>query len=248
MKLRLILGTLLATATTVLALTGQGGAGAATSCTAAERMAAMKADQAAVLQRVGSLATLRNQLDVTALALKGWPIPPHGFVSFEDVGVAFSRPDSVLGLAPQPGFPQLLLYAPAAGAADVTEPMDADFPYELVGWAYLAPYDFEQVPTQLGPCYSRDLWFVHERGLHPLDTLRFDQVAPEEHWHGESPGQEPFLPSEPGFPHPRMWDIHLFLNRTTDVPTTGILRPHGDRIAGIDNGVGRDFFFPEPPR
>lgn len=214
------------------------------ACTAQERQRALAEDQRLVLQHVGSLATLNNLIDVAALAAQGWSVPPHMWVSTEGMGVAIARPEALTGLPSQAGWPPLLLYRPNPDAVTVTDPYGPDFPYTLVGWAYGGAYDYRQYPTTAGPCYGRSDWIVHERGIHPLDTWGFVPVPPQEQWHGQDPGNEPFLPVPPGIPHPRFWSLHVWLNRDSGVPSVSMMRPG---IPGIDPGVGTAFFYPQPP-
>lgn len=227
-------------------------------CTVQQRQEALAEDQRLVLQQVGSLTTLRNPADVAALAQRSWNFLPHQWVSFEGIGWPIARTDSVAGLlvpglpshhglaAPQPGLPALLAYQPDPTAADVTDPYGPDFPYELVGWAYGASYDYEHYPTTAGRCYMRSDWAVHERGIHDFETWGFVPVPPPEQFHGQVRGNEPFVPIPPGIPHPRVWTLHVWLNRHTGVPSVSLLNPHHS-IPGIDPQIGNSFFYPDPP-
>lgn len=145
------------------------------------------------------------------------------------------------------GKPDVLLYQPAGGA-DVTDPYEADFPYTLRGWAYARPYDPDDPPNLLGPCVSSDEWFVHERGVHPSDDWSHFSVPPEEHEHGEAPGHDLPLPTEcappcpVGFPHGRLWDIHLWLGE--EAASISMTNP-GEPIPGFQVDIERDFFYPD---
>ena len=211
-------------------------------CTTSERRRALAEDQRLVLARVGDLTTIDDLADFAALAGRGWNVPPHGWNSFRGMGVAALRGGELARPEPLPGRPELLFYRPDPGASDVTDPFGADFPYRLAGWGYLGSYDFARHPTGAGACFRRADWFVHERGIHDLQTLGFVPVPPKEDFHGQDPGNEPFAPFPPGFPHPRFWDMHLWLG-PEGVPTVSMLNP-GIPIPGIDPRVGVSFFYP----
>jgi hypothetical protein len=211
-------------------------------CTTSERRRALAEDQRLVLARVGALTTIDDVADFAALAGRGWNVPPHGWNSFRGMGVAALRGGELARPEPLPGRPELLLYRPDPGASDVTDPFGADFPYRLAGWGYLGSYDFARHPTGAGPCFRRADWFVHERGIHDFQTLGFVPVPPKEDFHGQDPGDEPFAPFPPGVPHPRFWDMHLWLG-AEGVPTVSMLNP-GTPIPGIDPRVGVSFFYP----
>lgn len=211
-------------------------------CTTSERRRALAADQRLVLDRVGDLRTLDDPTDLTALAELGWNVLPHGYNSFRGIGMAVLRGEELARPEPLPGRPELLLYRPDPGASNVTDPFGADFPYELAGWGYLGSYDLANPPTGAGPCFTRSDWFVHERGIHDLQTLGFVPVPPNEDFHGQDPGNEPFVPMTAGVPHPRFWDMHVWLG-AAGVPTVSMLNP-GTPIPGIDPHVGSWFFHP----
>lgn len=226
-------------------------------CTGQQRHAALAEDQRRVLQQVGSLAMLRDPADVVALAQRGWSVLPHQWVSFRGIGLGIARTDGLGALvpglpphshqvvtAPQAGRPTLLVYVPSPTTADATDPYGPDFPYELVGWAYAAPYDYNRYPTTAGRCYARSDWPVHERGVHDFKTWGFVPVPPSEQFHGQARGNEPFIPVPPGLPHPRLWSLHVWLNRDTGVPSVAILNPHHS-IPGIDPQSGVSFFYPD---
>lgn len=254
-----VVGTLLVTLGLAPSSSASSSVSEAGGCTAQQRHAALAEEQRLVLQQVGSLSTLRNPADVVALAQRGWSILSHQWVSFRGVGVAVARTDAagllVPGLpphshhvitAPRAGLPALLLYKPNPTAADATDPYGPDFPYKLVGWAYAAPYDYNRHATMAGRCYTRSDWPVHERGIHDFKTWGFVPMPPPEQFHGQARGNEPFVPIPPGLPHPRVWSLHVWLNRDTGVPSLSILNPH-DSIPGIDPQVDIAFFYPDAP-
>jgi hypothetical protein len=225
------------------------------ACTAPERREALAEDQRLVLRRVGSLATLRGPADVVALAQRGWSVLGHQWVSVRGIGVAIARTDGagllVPGLPsqaipspPRGGPPFLLVYQPSRAAADVTDPYGPDFPYELAGWSYAAPYDHDHHPTTAGACYTRSDWLVHERGIHEFTTWGMVPVPPAEGVHGQDRGNEPFAPVPPGLPHPRLWTLHVWLDRDAGVPSVSILDPHHS-TPGIDPHIGVAFFYPD---
>ena len=233
--------------TVVAAAPNRLSAGETAPCTPQERQSALAEDQRLVLQHVGSLSTLRDVVDVASLAARGWSFPPHMWVSFKGIGVAIVRPEILTGLPSQAGLPPLLLYRPNPAASNVTDPYGADFPYTLVGWAYGGPYDYHQFPTTAGRCYERGDWMVHERGIHDLATWGFVPAPPQEQWHGQHPGNELLLPLPPGYPHSRLWSLHVWLNRDTGVPSVSIMQDDAGTIPGVDPGVGIAFFYPQPP-
>ena len=216
----------------------------AASCSAAQQSATWAADQKTVLARLGSLTTLNNKADVLKLAAKGWSIPSHQYVSFENIGVTFGRPVAVPGPPPEPGFPDLVLYKPNPAAKNVIDPNGADFPYTLVGWAYTQAYNFKQIPTAMGPCYPREVWFAHERGIHDFATWGFIPIPPKENFLGQESGYSMPLPFPPGLPHIRFWDIHIWKDGTAPgVPSISIQRTTAlGTIPGI-NPPGA-FFYP----
>lgn len=224
-------------------------------CTPTQRRDLVAAEQRAVLDLVGDRTTLRDHADLAALAGVGYKDYDHYFVSFAGQGLAildFTRFADV-----RAGNPSFLLYEPSPDAADVTDIDGPDFPYSLAGWGYAGPnysYDKENqrpvYPKELTElCIGASDWFVHERGIHPADTGGMHSVPPEEEQHGHEAGDTPPLPTdcEPicpvGLPHPRIWDIHLWLG-TDGVPSISILNP-GSCIPGIPSDVGVAWFYPE---
>ena len=226
------------------------------SCSVSQRQRAFSADQRSVLRRVGDLTTLHGVADLARLASIGYSIPPHQFVSFRGMGVAFLDPTTLASLLPgqdpEPWHPALLLYRPGPKAKDATDPRGPDFPYTLAGWAYIDfSYRWAQAPTSV-PCLARSDWFVHERGIHPFADGGFIAVPPTENFHGQADRTDPpppFVASQPGragVPHPRAWDTHIWLDGGA-VPMPSMLNP-GTLIPGIDPQVGVAFFYPPPPQ
>ena len=205
---------------------------------ATDYRAALQADEDAVLDQIGSLTTLNDGFDVAALATRGWGVLSHGFSSFEGMGVAFVHnhlPSTLAGTI-VPGRPTLLLYAPATGAADVTDPAGPDFPYTLVGWAYGAPFKLSQRPKL--ECVPWEKWFIHERGLHTLDG-GFLPVPPSfELICGTADAQDP--PLGPGVPHGRLWDLHIW---RTPGPNQIAIRHPSRTIPGHDSTTSPASFY-----
>jgi hypothetical protein len=254
-RIFMVAGLLMIPLLTALPSTGRASVQAG-ACTAPERRAALAEDQRQVLERVGSLSTLRGPKDVVALAQRGWSVLPHQWVSVRGMGVAIGRADGagmlVPGLpsraipsTPPGGPPFLLMYRPSPAAADVTDPYGPDFPYELAAWAYAAPYDHDHHPTTAGACFTRSDWWVHERGIHDFLTWGMVPVPPAERVHGQDPGNEPFAPDPPGVPHPRLWTLHVWLDRDAGAPSVAVVDPHHS-TPGIDPHIGVAFFSPDP--
>lgn len=222
------------------------------SCDPTKRRELLAAEQRAVLDLVGDLTTLRDHHDLAALAAVGYKDYDHHFVSFAGQGLAildFTRFADV-----RPGNPSFLLYEPSPDADDVTDIEGPDFPYSLAGWGYAGPnysYNREKQepvwPHELDRlCLGAGDWFVHERGIHPSDTGGMHSVPPEEQEHGHASGDSfpiPGIEGPVGFPHPRIWDIHLWLG-PDGVPSISILNP-GKCIPGIPSDVGVAWFHPE---
>lgn len=219
-------------------------------CSGAQRNGVLLHEQAAVLDLVGDLRTLKNESDLARLAVPNpltgtaFNFYDHAFVSFRGMGLAIVN----TGVAEAPGKPTLLLYAPDPDAQEVIDPYNPDFPYRLVGFGHASVYAPNETPTFLGPCFEKD-WFVHERSVHRADTWQNIAVPPEEDFKGQVAGGVPPLPHEcnppcTGFAHGRLWDLHIWLADGNGVPTLSMTNP-GDEIAGADPQIGRAFFFPE---
>ncbi|MDP8930148.1 MAG: hypothetical protein M3O70_16660 [Actinomycetota bacterium] len=236
-----------------------------TSCSGSERRAALRTEQADVEALVGEqFMTLDGSAELAALATRNpitdrgaYDFLDHQFASARGVGVAIIDTAS-LASGITPGKPNLLFYAPSPEATNVIDPYGPDFPYRLVGWGYTpaSAYNWKQHPMELDErCITRADWFVHERGIHPADTWQNIAVPPpNDDPHGTAVGDEPIAPEEcdpepcpAGFQHPRIWDIHFWLDGSGEgVPSVSILHPRG-MIAGWDPDVGVSFFYPPPP-
>jgi hypothetical protein len=238
-----------------------------TACGPAQLAQSLREDQAAVLAVLGHLTTLDSALDLAELIAKGWALPPHQFTSFKGVGWGLYNPIASPAASPLPlptakaGMPPFLFFEPTG--TNVSDPRDGpDFPYHLRGWAYIANYDWQHQPEPpLVPrCIPRSQWFVHERGIHPLDTGGFLAAPPEESVHGTAAGpfgSDPAPLPVPGIPHTRSWDLHVWLDGD-DVPTLSILAPSPfittgqDILTGVSpppnwpNGQFPAFYYPPP--
>lgn len=229
-------------------------------CTAQDRQAALSNERQRVLDYLGDLTTMRNPLDAARLALKGWGALPHGFISFAGNGMPVGRLDAPLTETPllvplvgepviRTDMPDLLFYRPTT-TVNVSDPFFADFPYTLLGWAYIDVYSLEHDPTRRGPdCLERSDWFVHERGIHDLPFLGFFPVPPRERFQGEASGRDLIPPLvlllHPGLPHPRSWVTHLWLNPDATL-TPSFANPHVS-VPGADPHFGQWFFYPPSP-
>ena len=105
----------------------------------------------------------------------------------------------------------------------------------------LGDYDPTQIPTLEG--FPEDVFFVHEAGYHRPDG-GFTPFPPVEEHHGSEPQGLPPVSTE-GIPHPRFWDVHIFLDPNGGIPRTGITSPF-DSIPGFPSDDAA-FFFPEIP-
>lgn len=222
-------------------------------CGPTERRELLAGEQSAVLELVGDLTTLRDHDDLAALAAVGYKDYDHYFVSFAGQGLAildFTRFADV-----RPGNPSFLLYEPSPDADDVTDIDGPDFPYSLAGWGYAPETSYSYDKKNQQPVWPHELdelcvgegdWFVHERGIHPSDTGGMHSIPPDEEEHGHASDNSfpiPGIDGPIGFPHPRIWDIHLWLGQE-GVPSISILNP-GRCIPGIPSDVGVAWFHPE---
>jgi hypothetical protein len=227
-----------------------------TTCTTAERNQTLAYEQKRVLSLVGKFRVLRNPEDVAELALPTmqggiYEMLPHMYDSMK--GMGFTIVDIGGDGKLRPGIPTFLLYRPNPADKDVTNPAKPDFPYTLVGWGYSVSYTPGTTPS-FGDdpglrCIEPSQWVVHERGVHPADTWEYIPVPPQESYHGQSAGQT--LPTSAqchcpvGMPHPRLWDLHIFLTGKS-VPQVSLLNP-GRPIPGFNPEVGIGFFYPKSP-
>jgi hypothetical protein len=207
----------------------------------------LAAEQGAVLGAFPAALTF-NQI-----VARGF-VPTHGATSFAGMGVAFIRASAAASdasnvaesamanlPAPTPGAPDLLLFAPTGPVGAVTDPLIADNPYVLVGWAYAqtirprsgkpTPPSGARAPGLLGlpaapaqprpvmPCIPHHEWFMHSSGFHEASG-------------GFTPAASPIRLGGPAVFHPDIWDIHFFVG-AGGVPRIGITRPTGPAVVGI---------------
>ncbi|MFT5235892.1 MAG: hypothetical protein ACI90A_001256 [Shewanella sp.] len=208
------------------------------------RRQSLAQDQKRVLAMVGGFKTLRNDFDRILLAFfRGYHIPTHQAVSFEGIGVSIAKPSGALGTVRHSGSPTLLIYKPNS-ALDTTDPVKYDYPMTLVGWAYSSAYKPLKRPVVPGLCIFKNEWFFHEQGVHPFSDWGFYETPPREAWVGASAGSivQPYGPF--GLYHPRFWDIHIFLNRYTGVPSISQIKPNSG-ITGINPLEGIAFKYPD---
>jgi len=208
------------------------------ACTATDITDFLKALQTTVTNPRNFPQRLESETDLIVLNRKGY-VPTHSFVSFRGMGVAFAvseplRPKELIEMGESIGLPQftlkphLLLYAPnSTNEQQITEPLFPDFPYTLIGFAFASPYD-PAGPPVFG-CMPRETWFVHEAGWHLPNGGFIIQDIDE-----SAPGnQNPRLPSPIFIPpndlrfggiwHPRLWDVHLWINSNTSTSDTPIV-------------------------
>jgi quercetin dioxygenase-like cupin family protein len=219
-----------------------GGPSGPRECRPDERRTVLRQEQEAVLSRVGSFKVLRNQADLLSLGQQlNYVLLLHWFTSFRGIGLTILDPFDT----PRAGVPNLLFYSPSKKAKDATDPNGPDFPYTLVGWGYGMPYDPGRLPNVL-PCLGLKDWMIHERGVHPYATGGMHVMPPTETYYGESLGSfvdPPAMDPAIGFPHPRSWTVHFWLE-DGDTPVSAIVDPHNPP-AGLNAGVGSSFYFPE---
>jgi quercetin dioxygenase-like cupin family protein len=212
-------------------------------CAPAKRSGVLRGEQSAVLAQLGRLTELRDRKDLELLANMGFSFRPNQFTSVKGIGVSVSNPVPLL----QQGSPNVLFYTPGGDAADVSDPQDPDFPYTLVGWGYEVPYAPFHFPGFL-QCVGAGDWHVHERGVDALASGRTTTMAPSETIIGGAIGalyDPPALQTVPGYPHPRAWSAHLWLD-PSGVPRSEILDPT-DPSPGVDADVGSNLYFLEEP-
>lgn len=158
-----------------------------------------------LMEQISTRPSLREQTLAELVSgerggpLGGWQLP-HGHVVLAGQGAV-----SLGSVESKYPMPQVLQYAPAPASSpsdwlDIDGP---DGPYQLVGWAYLAPYEKGSAPPSLR-CIAASEWFVHEAGWHLMDggmLLTPDATA-------EPP--RPQLKAGIMFWHPQFWDIHVW--------------------------------------
>ncbi|MFE3194769.1 hypothetical protein ACFXHA_37595 [Nocardia sp. NPDC059240] len=217
-------------------------------CEGAEREASLMQDQQRLLARLGHLTRLNDWGDVAALAAVGWMLPTHLHVNFENTGLAIARPEALLEKEARSGNPGMAVYRSVSqdSLAAQINPYQANFPYELIGWAHGIMYTPGVYPTSPDLCISKSDWFVHEQGAHTFPDFGFVAEPPREDYLGQSAGDLFPLPTKAFGPtHGRFWDVHLWLDPQGGPPATGIERPF-DYIPGAP--MPHDsFFFPEQP-
>lgn len=225
------------------------------ACSFAERQRTLAVEQQRVLTILRGFRVLRDQDDLTRLSQLN-PVTgthfeqlPHMYNSMQGIGFTITN-DGAQG----PGKPTLVFYRPSRRAKDVTQPNVPDFPYTLVGWAYVSPYTPGVAPAWPGDpglrCITASESFIHERSVHPADTWQNTVFPPAEQWHGQVAANDPPTASECGcvigLAHGRFWDTHLWLTGGP-VPQVSMYNP-GRPIPGFDPVTGVGFFYPaEPP-
>lgn len=226
------------------------------ACTPAQSVAALKYEQARILQEFAPFRTLYNEESLAELsypnAVTGvsYSVLTHMFNALGGMGFTVASLQGLSGGAPVAGQPTLLLYRPNPAGGSPTDPSKPDFPYTLVGWGYTAPYVPGQVPTFGNDpglrCIEPSQWLIHERGVHPAPSFQYISLPPKESWHGQSAGSTVPTAAEchcvVGFAHPRAWDLHIFFG-ANGIPTVSMFNP-GAPIPGFGVNDGISFFYP----
>jgi hypothetical protein len=226
------------------------------ACTQAQSVAALKYEQARILQELAPFRVLENPEALAALAFPNavtgisYSVLTHMYGTLGGMGFTVASLQGLAGGQPVAGKPTLLLYRPNPAAKDVADPSKPAFPYTLVGWGYTAPYNPGHTPTFGSDpglkCIKPSQWLVHERGVHPASNWHFIPLPPKESWHGQATGQA--VPTAAqchcviGMAHPRVWDLHIFLG-SNGIPTVSMFNP-GTPIPGFNVGGGVAFFYP----
>jgi len=181
----------------------------------------------------------------------GYPILPHRRSSIDGNGFTLSNLPIRMGQglvneaidldlfrdAPQLNRPDLLFYAPRPRAAgetladymdDISAPDTTNNPYTFIGVAYTQLYDPDERPIM--GCIPSDAWFVHEAGYH----LQTGQMFPTPPAEGPIAGSANMLTRPPGARpgqrmlwHPRLWDLHVWIDPAGGPPVMSIYRPGG---------------------
>jgi len=171
-----------------------------TGCTEQQRADTLREKQATVLQFAPRTLPSLDAATAEGGPLAGWRLS-HGYVVLAGAGgVALDNVET------QSPLPQLLLYAPAPSSAPGAwlDFDGSDGPYQLVGWAYIAPYE-EPAEAPKRPCIAEHEWMVHEAGWHTRDGgMVLTPGAARE------PADKPAHVSS-YFWHPRAWDLHVWL-------------------------------------
>jgi hypothetical protein len=183
-----------------------------TNCGTQRRAEVLRSLQRQVLQSVPHQLDSLEDATKRGGRLEGWRLS-HGHVVLAGAGAV-----AVDNTHMRPPMPQLLLYAPAPSSspADWIDFDGPDGPYQLVGWAFLAPYKVGSTPPEL-PCLRVDDWFVHEAGWHLTNgTMLLTPGA-------ETEPPRPPIKTGVHFWHPSGWDIHFWIGN--DVPTIAFDNP-----------------------
>jgi len=201
----------------------------------------LEADQALILSKVPlHVANIEQALapggalqDYTLAHLFAEQLGNGTTLSLKDQS-QFGRPDFVLQYA---GSPQAVSVA--------IHPLIPKNPYTLVGWAYLVEYDpsHPEPPAQTQPgfakCIPKQDWLIHEAGFHLFDGgfQPTPGVAP--------PG--PALPPTAFLWHPRLWDLHVWVNLCGS-PRVGYLDqlPDGRLVSGAGHSAPTGSYFYPP--
>lgn len=201
-----------------------------TGCTSAQRRAALRGLQSAILEmapgRVESLGTATQQ----GGPLAGWQLS-HGHVVLASAGGV-----AVDNVGMRGPMPLVLLYAPSPSSEpEAWLDWDGeDGPYHLVGWSHIAPWTPDSTPPSRW-CLLEGEWLVHEAGWHTKDGGMV--LTPE----ATGEPSRPDMKAGVHFWHPRAWAIHLWVG-DDGLPTVAF---HNPRAAGgglhLPEGA---FFYP----
>ena len=206
--------------------------------------AGLEADQNLVLSKAPLHVRHMEEALAPGGALENYE-PDHLFAELLGNGTTLSLKDQS-----QIGRPDFFLFY-AGRPSTVEDASNAALPknpYTLVGWAYLVPFDYahpnsrpiESAPG-FGRCIPQQDWLIHEAGFHLLDG----SFVP-------TPGaQVPPIP--PPFPppillwHPRVWDLHVWINLCGS-PVVGFLNqlPDGRLVSGTGYAAPTGSFFYPP--
>ena len=193
--------------------------------------------QAAVTGLVSGPGTI----DEDGLKSAGYLLNNHGWAQIPGGGVSFvSLANAPIMNVNAP--PLLLLTAPEG--ADITD-TNADTDLTLAGWGYASAKLNDERPT-LG-CVPFHLWSVHEAGWHTPDDggMVLDDGTAQSADAAAARGGNRFTY------HPRLWDIHFWLEPGSDIPSSSLVNMTEDgELIPVDGGaVPPDgmFFFPPFP-